>query len=117
MSDERIRLVRNDTRPQVELWLTDESTGAAMDLTAGSVTLHLRKAGQTELALSRQAVIPEGDESLGRAVIVWQTNDLTLEAGVYDGEVEVIFADGARQTVYEFLSFQLRDDIGQAVAP
>lgn len=114
MSDERIRLVRNDTRPQVELTITNDDNGDPTDLTGATVTLFMRAAGGSTLLLTRQAFIPPETVEQGRAIVIWQVGDLDLEPGVYEGEIEVVFNDFSRQTVYELLTFQVRGDIGQA---
>jgi hypothetical protein len=66
-----IKLVRNDTAPQLRLTLTDSQTGAAIDLTNATVTLHLRAVNTTTLLLSRQAYI-EPPATNGVAIVIWQ---------------------------------------------
>jgi len=105
----RIYLVRGDTGPQVQLTLFDAQSGNAFNLTGGSVTLHFRAVGSTTLLFSRALTIPSGTASSGVAIIVWASGDLNQAAGDYEGEVEVVFASGVRQTVYDTLQFRIRD--------
>jgi len=104
-----IKLVRNDTGPQLRLTLTDSTTGAAVDLTGATVTLHLRAVDTTTVLVSRNATIPAPTTS-GIAVIVWQTADLDLAAGEYEGEVETVLASGLRETIFNLLQFTIRED-------
>ena len=104
-----IKLVRNDTGPQLRLTLTDSATGAAVDLTSATVTLHLRAIDTTTVLLSRNATIL-APATNGIAVVVWQTADLDLAAGEYEGEVETVLASGLRETIFDLLQFTVRED-------
>lgn len=107
---EKIKLVQGDTRPQVRLALTDENAGEVLDLTGATVTLHFRAVGESTSLFSRQGYVLDAPN--GIAVISWQTGDLDVPAGEYEGEIEVYWAStGARQTVYDLLKFKVREDI------
>jgi hypothetical protein len=104
-----IRLVRNDTGPQLRFTLTDNLTGNPINLTGATVTLHFRAVNTTALLFSRQAVVvPPGTN--GVAVLQFDDDDLDLDAGEYEGEVEVVTSDGLRETIYNVLQFALRED-------
>ena len=109
---ERIKLVQGDTGPQLKLTLTDDTSGTPMDLTGATVTMRFRAAGSETVLFSRTGYINPGSAALGETVIIWQTGDLNLNPGSYEGEVEVVFQDGMRQTVYDLLKFSLRQDFG-----
>ncbi len=109
ITDNRIRLVRNDTGPQIQLTLTDEITGSPVNLTGASATLHMKSVATGTVVLSRQLGIPTATASQGLAFIVWGSNDLNQTPGDYDGEVEVLLSTGLRQTVYDVLKFRIRD--------
>lgn len=110
---EKIKLVQGDTRPQVRLTLTDDTTGEAIDLSGATVTLHFRAVGGTSLLFSRQALVNPQEASLGKAIVVWQSGDLNVDPGEYEGEVEIYWSNtGARQTVYDLLKFRVREDVG-----
>jgi hypothetical protein len=104
-----IKLVRNDTGPQLRLTLTDSLTGSAVDLTSATVTLHLRAVDTTTVLVSRNATIL-APATNGIAVIIWQATDLDLVAGEYEGEVETVLASGLRETIFDLLQFTVRED-------
>jgi hypothetical protein len=103
-----IKLVRNDTGPQLRLTLTDSLTGSVVDLTGATVTLHLRAVDTTTVLVSRNATIAA--PLTGVAVIAWQATDLDLAAGEYEGEVETLLASGLRETIFDLLQFTVRED-------
>lgn len=109
ITDNRIRLVKNDTGPQIQLTLTDDATGAAVNLSGATATLYMKSLTTGTVVVSRPLSIPAGTASQGIAVVVWGANDLNQTPGDYDGEVEIVFATGMRQTVYDVLKFRLRD--------
>lgn len=131
MTQEKIRLVRNDTRPQLLLSLTDATDGSPIDLSpAGTVVrLKFRRVGSAVLAANLVAVLLPGlvleDGSVdltppydtpgrgGRCLIQW-TAEALAEAGDFEGEIEITFNDGTVQTVYDLLKFKVRDDFPDA---
>ena len=108
--DSRIRLVRNDTGPQLQLVLTDSQTGSVVDLTGASGVLHFRAVGSTTVLFSRPLTIPVGTAGNGIALVDWQASDLDQDAGDYEGEIEITFSDGVIQTAYDTLQFRIRED-------
>lgn len=109
IADTRIRLVRNDTGPQIRLVILDESTGNVQDLTGATAQLHFR-AVDGPVLFSVPLVIPAPTAADGVAIVVWDAGDLDQPEGYYEGEVEVLLGSGIRQTVYEPLRFHIRDD-------
>ena len=122
---ERIKLVQGDSRPQLVLSLTDDTTGAAIDISAATVRLKFREAETTEvLATLTASAIPgklNTDGTIdftgvyansgrgGRCVVNWTTEALNHNAGNYEGEIEITFSDSGVQTVYDVLKFKLRE--------
>jgi hypothetical protein len=104
-----IYLVKNDTASQVEVKLTREDTGQVMDLTDATVELHFRKKHTTTKLWTKQAVIT--DASNGVAVFTFDGNKLDQDPGQYEGEVEVTFAGGGVETVFDLISFSIRDEV------
>jgi len=102
--------VQGDTGPQIRLTLTDDDTGTATNLTGASVTLHFRAAGDASVLFSRTLVVNAGTASQGIAILQWVAGDLNQDAGVYEGEVEIVKASGLRETLYETLRFRIRED-------
>jgi hypothetical protein len=104
-----IKLVRNDTGPQLRFTITDSLTGTAIDLTGATVTLHFKAVNSDVLLFSRAAlVVPPATN--GVAVLEWQNGDLDVDAGEYVGEVEVVTGIGMRETIFNVLQFELRED-------
>lgn len=104
-----IKLVRNDTAPQLRLTLTDSQTGAAIDLTGATVTLHLRAVNTTTLLLTRNAVV-QSPTTAGIALLIWHPGDLDLEPNDYEGEIEVTLQDGSVETLFNPLQFTVREE-------
>lgn len=103
-----IKLVQGDSRPQLQLTITNENTGLPVDISGATVRMKFRAAGATGyLALLTGAVV---SGSAGTCVINWASTTLDVDEGDYEGEVEVTFADTTIQTVYKPLKFRLRAD-------
>lgn len=112
MDAEFIRLVRNDTKPQLQLTLIDESTGGPIDLTGASVSFHMASTDPNDTdVLVREAVVPAPTAAQGVAILVWGEGDLDKDAGQYRAEVQVTFPSGNIQTVYDFLRIRIRDEL------
>jgi hypothetical protein len=101
------KYVQGDTGPQIQATITS-ADGTATDLTGGSVTLHFRAAGTTTVLFSRALAL--ADATNGKAVLQWQTGDLNVDAGNYEGELETVLSSGLRETRYEILKFKIRED-------
>jgi hypothetical protein len=104
-----INLVSNDTAPQLRLTLTDSLTGAALNLSGATVTLHFRAVNTTTLLFSRNANVLS-PASAGIAVVAWGPTDLDVPAGDYEGEVEVVLGSGLRETIFDPLQFTVREE-------
>lgn len=108
---EPLRLVQSDTGPQVKVTLTRSDTGSAIDLTgATSCQLHFRKKGGTTVLFSMNNISSATDQGNGVAIFAFTGTQLNLAAGNYEGEVEVVFSSGVRETVFEIFEFVLRED-------
>lgn len=106
---ERIKLVRGDTAPQIRLTLTDEVSGAPINLLNTTVTLHFRAVGSETVLFSRPALINPDLASTGVCVISWEAGDLHQVPGDFEGEIEVVRPGGSRETLYDILRFRLRE--------
>lgn len=123
---EKIKLVQGDTKPALVVSLTDENSGGAIGLNGSTVRLYFRAVGSTTIlatlvgTLLAGIVLEDGTINSnspyntpgvgGRVQFLWGTNDLTQPAGDYEGEIEITFSDGSKQTVYDLLKFKLRED-------
>lgn len=104
---EPLRLVQNDRLPAVSLRLTDATTGAVMDLSAGTttVTAHIRAAGETTIKESIVLTKPSGGTD-GVVSLAWTATALDT-SGEYEAEIEINF-NGSKQTVYDVLPLIIR---------
>lgn len=123
---DKIKLVQGDTRPQIKVAVKDDATGTALDVSGATVRLLFRAVGASALQATLVGTLVTGLEQAdgsilttapydvpgagGRVVFAWATGDLNCEAGPYEGEIQVTFQDGTRQTVFETLQFTLRED-------
>lgn len=122
---DRIKLVQGDTRPQIVISLKNQ-LGEAIPCTGATVKLYFRAEGSTTVlqtiigALLTGFVNDDGSINTaapynvagagGRASFNWPAGALNVEAGNYEGEVEITFGDGTIQTVYDVLKFKVRAD-------
>jgi hypothetical protein len=107
---EKIRLVRNDTRPALVCNITDDTTGAAIDITSAVVLLKFRATGATELTATVAGAVTDGPAGQVAFYPASAPEMLQGAAGDYEGEIEITFADSQIQTVYDLLKFKVRED-------
>lgn len=107
---ETIKLVQNDTGPQIQFTLSDESTGDPIDLTSATVVMRFREKDSDTTLFTRTCYIPNATAPQGIAYLVWDEGDLDQTPGLYEGEIEVTFPDTMRQTVYDIQPFRLRGE-------
>ena len=123
---EKIKLVQGDTKPAIVCALTDEFSKAPIGLNSTTVRMYFRASGEaTILATLVGTLLPglvEEDGTInynapyttpgtgGRVQFNWGANDLNQPAGEYEGEIEITFNDGTKQTVFDLLKFKLRED-------
>lgn len=105
---DKIKLVQGDSRPQLQLTLTDDTTGDAIDLTSATVRMYFRELGSTTVLDTLVGSIT--DAAAGQVVIIWNADTLSVPEGDYEGEIEITFSDATIQTVYNTLKFKLRAD-------
>jgi hypothetical protein len=104
---DKIKLVQGDTLPQVKITVTDENTGLAISLTGSSLVMRFRAVGSTTVLDTLNGTVT--DAANGVAVFPWNNTSLNVDAGDYEGEVEITFPTG-KQTVYDLLKFKVRED-------
>jgi len=104
-----IRAVSGDELPTVTVSLTDEATGVAVDLSAGttSVTVKFHLAGSATV-LSTITTVKVGSGVAGQFVFDFTGGILTsLAAGAYEGDILINY-NGNIQTVFDTLRFRIR---------
>lgn len=121
---EKLKLVQGDTLPQPKAVITDSTTGLPVNLAGGSALMFFRKAGASTLLATVPGALLTGLEAEdgsvstaapynvagfgGRVAFVWGANDLAIPAGDYEGEVQITFADGGVQSVFDLVKFKVR---------
>lgn len=110
MSSEKIRLVRNDTRPAIVCTITDDRTDATINISGATVLLRFRAAGSETLSATVVGAVTDGPA--GQVVFhpASAPEMLQGEQGDYEGEIEITFPDGQIQTVFDIVKFKLRQD-------
>lgn len=106
-----IYLVKDDNGTQVECIITRDNTGLPVDLTGAVARLKFRKSGTADVLYTLTNVDDEQvDLEGGQAVFVFESAQLDIPPGSYEGEVEVTFPNLNIETVFEVIKFQVRDD-------
>ena len=118
-----INLVKGDDLPALEIVLrdsnsadtgktldiTDASTWSPLDLTdVSAVKLKFRKMDTTTLlsTITFTRIMPYTD---GKVVMDWGSTTLDVDAGNYEGEIEITYTNGKVLTVPDKFKFILRD--------
>lgn len=104
-----ILLIQGDT-PSIRANLTREDTSAIIDLTDATVKLHFRKKRTTTLLFTIDGTSDAAQASAGSVDFNFSAVQTNLDPGKYEAEVEIIFDNGNRETVFEILEFQVRED-------
>lgn len=124
MSTTKIKLVQGDTRPQIKVVISDDTTGELVNVNGATILLKYRAAGSdTVLATMTGIALPgqELDDGTinttspydqagvgGRVAFQLSADATSQDPGQYEGEIEITFGDGTIQTVYAPLKFTLR---------
>jgi hypothetical protein len=125
---EKMKLVQNDTRPLLVLSITDENDpdSAPINLSGSTVHIYFREVGSANVKDTLTGVLLTGrleeDGSItttppydvagvgGRVQFAWAVDTLDT-VGDFEAEVEITFGDGTKQTSYDKLRFQVREQI------
>ena len=105
-----INLVQGDTGPQIKVTLTRSDTGNAQDVTGATIKLRFRKKRTTTVLATLTNASTSDEQSSGICLFNFASGDLDVDEGYYEGEVEVVFSSGTRETVYEIFDFYVRED-------
>lgn len=107
---EKIKLIQGDTKPALVCTITDDTSGVPIGLTNATVVLKFRAVGSTTLTATVPGTVTDGPN--GQVVFSPASAPAMLagDAGDYEGEIQITFADGTVQTVYDLLKFKVRED-------
>ena len=117
-----IYVVQGDTLPEVRITLRDSNTAAdgqtldpdddttwaPIDLSDATVRIKMRALGEDAVS----ATIVCGKETPydeGKVFFQFTDGALDVEAGVYEGEIEISYSGGGVHTVYDMLRFNVRE--------
>ena len=103
-------LVAGDQGIQLQVKLTRNNDGSAVDLTGSTTVMRIRKKGTTTVLSTITNSSSGSDLTSGIAVFEFSASDLNVDAGKYEGEVEATLATGEKSTVYEIIEFYIRAD-------
>lgn len=106
-----INLVQGDTAPQIKVAVTREGQTSPVNLNGCTAVLRFRKKNTKTVLFTLSHVSGTDQLVQGDLFFVFSAGQLDLDAGFYEGEVEIIL-DGVRETIYELLDFYLREDFG-----
>lgn len=106
-----IYLVQGDTGPQIKLTVTREDTGYPVDVSGGSALLKVRKKGSSTLAFTLTSQDVGDNFENGVCLFSLSGGQLaTIDAGNYQGELEITLSDATVETVYEEVDIVIRED-------
>lgn len=116
-----LNFVTGDTLPALTLTLRDKNSaasGATLDpdnsatwepinITGAAVKLRLRLVGQTAIVDTRTLLVTNGTGGICTTDFATTT---FATPGTYEGEVEISFSNGNKQTVHDLVKFKVRQD-------
>ncbi len=104
------QLVQGDQAPQIQAVLTREDDGSVINFANGTCALKFR-AKDTTTVLFTLAAADVGDNFQdGIAIFSFSGTQLDIDAGYYEGEIEITYSSGTIETVFAVLNFYLRAD-------
>ena len=104
-----IRLVQNDSRPEINLTLTDENTNLPIDLSAGTTTVVVKFRAAGSSTLLSTITCTKTDAVNGKVSFNFTGGVLDVDPGQYEGEIEISY-DGDTHTVFDLLRFRVRGE-------
>lgn len=118
-----INLVSGDDKPELNFTLRDSNTAATglvldeedsttwapIDITDQTIRVHFRKLGEAAI-LDTMVCGKHSPYTDGRAFMQWNPTTLDVEAGTYEGEIEMEDSAGRKQTIFDKLKFKVRSD-------
>lgn len=103
-------LVQGDTGPQIKVTVTRDETGDVVDMAGATVYLKIRPKNSKTLTLTLTSTDVGSNLEEGVAIFVFSDGDLDIDPGNYEGEVEINFTDGSKETVFELVELFIRED-------
>jgi len=118
---ETVKMVTGDTLPDLNFSLKDSSTAAAgktlddfdsttwapLVVTNAAVKLRIRSVGTSTIVKEIACALTDAQAGEVRASF---TGSPFTEEGTYEGELEITFQGGEKQTVHDLIKFKVRSD-------
>jgi hypothetical protein len=118
-----INLVSGDDKPELNFTLRDSTTAAAgkildeddattwapIDLTAETVRIKFRSLGG-DTVLDTMTCGKTAPYTDGKCFMQWNLTTLDVDAGTYEGEIELEDSSGKILTIFDKLKFKVRAD-------
>jgi len=116
-----INLVAGDDKPELNFTLRDSNTAAAgktldeddattwatIDITNQTVRVYFRLLGSSTI-LDTLVCGKHAPYTGGRCFMQWNPTTLDVDAGTYEGEIEMEDTSGNKQTIFDKLKFKVR---------
>ena len=116
-----INLVSGDTLPELTFTLRDSNTAASgqvldpddnntwapINVSGATVKLRIRELGSSTIKSTLTCAVTDGTN--GKVATDFPSGTLDT-AGTFEGEIEVTFASGGIQTVFDLIKFKVRSD-------
>ena len=116
-----LNLVTGDTLPELTFTLKDSNTAATgltldpnndatwapINLTGATVRFRIRELGSTTVKSTLTCTTT--DATAGKVATDFPTGTLDT-AGTFEGELEISFSDGGKQTVNDLIKLKVRSD-------
>ena len=104
-----LKLVQNDTLPQLVISLTDKTDSSAIDLTnVATILLKIRQFGGTTLKVSIPAY--RTSPFTGGSIFMDFPAGALDTPGTFTGEIELTYSSGKVQTVFDEIKFEVRGE-------
>jgi len=118
-----INLVSGDDKPELNFTLRDSNTAAAgktldeddattwapIDLTSQTVRIKFRSLGG-DTVLDTMTCGKTAPYTDGKCFMQWNPTTLDVDAGTYEGEIELEDTSGKKLTIFDKLKFKVRAD-------
>ncbi len=104
------QLVQGDQAPQIKATLKRQDDSSLIDFSGGSCSLKFRAKGSTTTLFTLAATDVGDNFEDGIAVFSFSGTQLDVDEGYYEGEIEITYASGSIETVFQVLDFYVRKD-------
>ncbi len=101
-----VNLVQGDTGPDIKIAIS-RANGEDLSMIGAAVSLYIRLRRSENILLTKVGFVNSSDNTV---TFTFQSGDLDLAPGEYIGEVEVVFSDNQRETIYDLIIINLRQD-------